>query len=176
MASLPRNLVGASGFEPPTPRSRTECSTRLSHAPTEANHYCIRMRTRTFGRLKWAVSEVGYGMWGMGGWTGSDDDESARSLDAAVAGGCNFFDPARAYGEGRSERLLGALLRRHPDRRLYSATKVPPKNRRWPGRGAVDDVFPEDHILEYAGRSLENLGVGTIDLLQLHVWDDAWTP
>jgi len=136
------------------------------------------MRTRVFGRLKWTVSEIGYGMWGMGGWTGSDDEESARSLDRAVDGGCNFFDTAWAYGEGKSEQLLGALLRRHPNQRLYAATKVPPKNRRWPGRAStpIDDVFPRDYILEYAAKSAENLGVECIDLLQLHVWDDTWTP
>jgi aryl-alcohol dehydrogenase-like predicted oxidoreductase len=135
------------------------------------------MRTRSFGRLRWKVSEVGYGMWGMGGWTGSDDAESARALDRAVEGGCNFFDTAWAYGEGRSERLLGALVRGHPDRRLYVATKVPPKNLRWPGRASTpaDDVFPRDHILEYAAKSADNLGVQCIDLLQLHVWDDSWT-
>ena len=136
------------------------------------------MRTRVFPRCGWNVSEIGYGMWGMGGWTGSDDDESARALDEAVSLGCTFFDTAWAYGEGRSERLLGALVRRHPDRRLYVATKVPPKNRQWPGRAssAADDVFPYDHVLEYATKSLENLGLPSIDLLQLHVWDDSWTP
>jgi len=136
------------------------------------------MRTRLFGRLGWPVSEVGYGMWGMGGWTGSDDEQSARALDRAVEGGCDFFDTAWAYGEGRSERLLGALLRRHPGKRLYAATKVPPKNRIWPARAStpVDDVFPGEHILEYAAQSAHNLGVECIDLLQLHVWDDSWTP
>ncbi len=58
----------------------------------------------------WQVSEIGYGMWGMGGWTGSDDDESRRSLDRAVELGCNFFDTAYAYGMGRSEKLLGEAL------------------------------------------------------------------
>jgi aryl-alcohol dehydrogenase-like predicted oxidoreductase len=136
------------------------------------------MRTRTVPRLGWAISEIGYGMWGMAGWTGSDDAESARSLDAAVALGCNFFDTAWAYGEGRSERLLGDLVRRHPDRRLYVATKIPPKNRQWPARAssAAADVFPRAHILEYAEKSAENLGLSSIDLLQLHVWDDSWTP
>ena len=135
------------------------------------------MRTRAFGRLGWPVSEIGYGMWGMGGWTGSDDEESARALDAAVTAGCNFFDTAWAYGEGRSERLLGALVRRHPERRLYVATKVPPKNRRWPGRAATpaDEVFPEDHVVEYVAKSLWNLGLEAIDVLLLHVWDDSWT-
>jgi aryl-alcohol dehydrogenase-like predicted oxidoreductase len=122
------------------------------------------------------VSEVGYGMWGMGGWTGSDDAESGRALDRAVALGCNFFDTAWAYGNGHSERLLGALLRRHPDQRLYVGTKVPPKNGRWPGSAATpaDDVFPYEHVVELTRASLANLGVARIDLQQLHVWDDSW--
>ncbi len=134
------------------------------------------MRYRTFGRLGWEVAEVGFGMWGMGGWTGSDDDESRRSLDRAVELGCNFFDTAWAYGEGRSERLLGELVARRRDRRLYVATKIPPKNRRWPATrtDALADVFPPDHIREYTHRSLENLGLDTIDLQQFHVWSDHW--
>ncbi len=115
-------------------------------------------------------------MWGMGGWTGSDDSESLASLDRAVELGCNFFDTAWAYGEGRSERLLGETLRRHRGHRLYVATKVPPKNRQWPGRAEdrLDDVLPPDHIREYTEKSVKNLGVETIDLQQFHVWSDAW--
>ena len=134
------------------------------------------MRYRTFGRTGWQVSEVGYGMWGMAGWTGSDDDESHASLDRAIELGCNFFDTAFAYGEGHSERLLGATLRRHAGKRLYVATKIPPKNRRWPAKPSytLDEVFPPEYIREYTERSLENLGVSTIDLQQLHVWSDTW--
>jgi aryl-alcohol dehydrogenase-like predicted oxidoreductase len=134
------------------------------------------MRYRTFGRTGWEVSEIGYGMWGMAGWTGSDDNESLASLDRAVELGCNFFDTAWAYGDGRSERLLGETLRRHSDQRLFVATKIPPKNRQWPGRAEypLDDVFPEAYIREYTEKSLENLGVPVIDLQQFHVWSDAW--
>src|SRR6266550_4458821 len=105
------------------------------------------MEFRRFGRLRWQVSEIGYGMWGMGGWTGSDDEESARSLDRAVELGCNFFDTAFAYGMGKSEKLLGALLKRHPAKRLYVATKVPPKNWKWPGSADVPaaETFPYEH-------------------------------
>jgi aryl-alcohol dehydrogenase-like predicted oxidoreductase len=115
-------------------------------------------------------------MWGMAGWTGSNDDESAGSLDRAVALGCNFFDTAWAYGEGRSEQLLGALLKRHPGKRLYTATKIPPRNRKWPARAEypLQDVFPPDYIREYTERSLRNIDVQTIDLQQFHVWSDAW--
>jgi len=134
------------------------------------------MRERTFGRTGWQVGEVGYGMWGMGGWTGSDDEESSASLERAVERGCTFFDTAWAYGMGHSERLLGALLQAHPGRRLYAATKVPPKNAKWPARSdyPLEDVFPADHLREFTDRSLENLGVPTLDLIQFHVWSDAW--
>ena len=123
------------------------------------------------------MSEVGYGMWGMAGWTGSDDKESYQSLDRAVELGCNFFDTAWAYGDGHSERLLGATLRKHKGQRLYVATKIPPKNRRWPAKPeyTLDDVFPPDHIREYCEDSLRNIGVSKIDLLQFHVWSDHWT-
>lgn len=134
------------------------------------------MRYRTFGRLGWQVSDIGYGMWGMGGWSGSDDRASLDALDRAVALGCNFYDTAFAYGDGRSERLLGETLRRHRGQRLYVATKVPPKNRVWPGRAStpISQVFPYDYIREMTERSLENLGVERLDLQQLHVWSDAW--
>jgi aryl-alcohol dehydrogenase-like predicted oxidoreductase len=134
------------------------------------------MRYRVFGRTGWQVSEIGYGMWGMAGWTGSDDEESLAALHRAIELGCNFFDTAWAYGEGHSERLLGETLRRHRDRRLYVATKIPPKNRRWPAlrEYSLDEVFPPDSVREYTERSLENLGVETLDLQQFHVWSDAW--
>jgi aryl-alcohol dehydrogenase-like predicted oxidoreductase len=134
------------------------------------------MRYRTFGRTGWEVSEVGYGMWGMAGWSGSSDEESEASLDRAIELGCNFFDTAWAYGEGRSERLLGAMLRRHPGKKLYAATKIPPKNRKWPAKStyALRDVFPPDHIRQYTEMSLENIGVSTIDVQQFHVWTDEW--
>lgn len=116
-------------------------------------------------------------MWGLGGWTGGDEQESARALDRAVETGCNFFDTAWAYGDGRSEQLLGELLRRHPDRELYVATKVPPANREWPGKRTTPAarVFPYEHIVQYTTLSLRNLGVSSLDLQQLHVWDDSWT-
>jgi len=134
------------------------------------------MQQRTFGRIGWNVSEIGYGMWGMAGWTGSDDEESRQSLDRAVAMGCNFFDTAWAYGEGRSEQLLGELLKRHPGQRLYTATKIPPKNRKWPARPEypLSDVFPEDYIRDYTKISLRNMGIPRMDLQQFHVWDDSW--
>ncbi len=134
------------------------------------------MRYRTFGRTGWRVGEVGYGMWGMGGWTGSDDVQSRASLEAAVARGVNFLDTAQAYGDGHSELLLGRLMAALPDKRLYAATKVPPKNGQWPSRRGVPlaEVFPRDYLRRYVDISRGNLGMETISLLQLHVWEDDW--
>lgn len=134
------------------------------------------MKYRRFGRTDWQVSEIGYGMWGMGGWTGSEDAESAQSLQRAVDLGCNFFDTAWAYGSGHSERLLGELVRANPEKRLYTATKVPPKNFKWPSRRefTLEDCFPPGHIEKYVHRSLENAGLESFDLVQFHTWEDSW--
>ena len=135
------------------------------------------MNYRTFGPTGWHVSEIGYGMWGMGGWTGSDDEESLRALDRSFALGCNFFDTAWVYGAGKSEQLLGQALRTHPGMPAIVATKIPPKNMKWPGKAEypVADTYPPDHIREFTEKSLANLGVASIDLQQFHVWSDAWT-
>lgn len=133
------------------------------------------MKTRPFGRLGWPVAEVGYGMWGLAGWTGSDDNQSRAALRLAVDLGVNFFDTALAYGDGKSEQMLGELVRERHDRKLYVATKVPPKNRRWPSRPGdrLDDAFPPDYVRQCVETSRTNLGVD-IDLLQFHVWEDNW--
>lgn len=134
------------------------------------------MKYRTFGRTGWDISEIGYGMWGLAGWTGSDKEEVLRALERYVERGGNFFDTAWAYGDGVSEEILGQLLKNHPDKKLYAATKIPPKNRKWPSKPdySLDDVFPADYIVEYTEKSLKNLGVETIDLQQFHVWEDGW--
>jgi aryl-alcohol dehydrogenase-like predicted oxidoreductase len=134
------------------------------------------MKYRRFGRTGWMVSEIGYGMWGMGGWTGSNDAESMASLQRAVDLGVNFFDTAWGYGAGHSEGLLGRLVRANPDRRLYTATKIPPKNFKWPSRRefTLDDCFPPDHIEDYVHRSLRNAGLESFDLIQFHTWEDGW--
>lgn len=134
------------------------------------------MQLRRFGRTNWQVSEIGYGMWGMGGWKDSSDDESRASLQRSVDLGCNFFDTAWGYGAGHSESLLGELVRNNRDKKLYTATKMPPKNFTWPSRRGftLDDCFPPDHIEEYVQASLQNAGLDSFDLMQFHVWEDAW--
>jgi aryl-alcohol dehydrogenase-like predicted oxidoreductase len=134
------------------------------------------MEYRSFGRTGWQVSEIGYGMWGMAGWSGSEEKEVRQALDRSVELGCNFFDTAWAYGDGLSEQILNDLLMRHRNKRLYVATKIPPKNRKWPSKPefALNEVFPSKYIVEYTEKSLKNLGIETIDLQQFHVWEDNW--
>ena len=134
------------------------------------------MQYRRFGRTNWNVSEIGYGMWGLAGWTGSDDSEVSRALERSVDLGCNFFDTAWGYGSGKSEQILGTLVKRFPGKRLYCATKIPPKNFKWPSMPTytLEECFPASHIIEYTEKSLKNLNVDTIDVQQFHVWEDGW--
>ncbi len=132
------------------------------------------MKYRRFGRKNWQVSEIGHGMWGMAAWSGSDDDQSLEALQLSVDLGCNFFDTAWAYGEGHSERLLGQIVRNNPDKKIFTATKIPPKNFKWPSRReyTLDDCFPPDHIEKHVLSSLKNSGLEKFDLMQFHVWED----
>jgi aryl-alcohol dehydrogenase-like predicted oxidoreductase len=134
------------------------------------------MNYRKFGRTGWQVSEIGYGMWGMAGWTGSNDDESLESLQLSVDLGCNFFDTAWGYGAGKSEGLLGRLVRANKDKKLYTATKIPPRNLKWPSRReySLDDCFPPAHIESFVSKSLKNAGFDSFDLMQFHTWEDKW--
>jgi aryl-alcohol dehydrogenase-like predicted oxidoreductase len=134
------------------------------------------MNYRRLGRTGWQISEVGYGMWGLAGWSGTDQDEVHRALRRSVELGCNFFDTAWGYGAGKSEAVLGSLVHDYPDRKLYTATKIPPKNWKWPSRRefTVDDCFPPEHIEEYVAASLKNAGLASFDLMQLHTWEDSW--
>jgi aryl-alcohol dehydrogenase-like predicted oxidoreductase len=134
------------------------------------------MRYRTFGRLGWEVAEVGFGTWGMGGWSGSSDEASLAALERALSLGCNFLDTALAYGNGHSERLIGQVLRSWSGPQPIIAGKIPPKNGRWPASPSypLDEVYPADHIRASTETSLRNLGVDCLDLQQFHVWTDAW--
>ncbi len=134
------------------------------------------MRTRRLGRTGRETSELGVGMWGVAGWTGTDEAEAKAALQLSVDRGCTFYDTAWAYGDGASERILGDLVHANPETPLLAATKVPPKNRRWPSRrvDGLAEVFPPEYIREYALTSRDNLGVDTIGLLQFHVWEDEW--
>ena len=135
------------------------------------------MKYRTFGRTGLEISDIAHGLWGMGGWSGSDDRHSLDALQLAVDLGCNFYDSAWAYGDGKSDSLLGQTIAKNPNKRLFAASKVPPKNLRWPASSSYKyhDVFPPDHVIKYADLVRKSLGTDTIDLIQFHVWDDSWT-
>lgn len=134
------------------------------------------MQYRDFGKHGFKVSEIGHGLWGIGDWSDSEDKQSMAALQRSLDLGCNFYDTAWAYGSGHSEKLLGQLIRNNPDKEIIVATKVPPKNWKWPGdpNDKIEDAFPAAHIIDYTKRSLENLGIERIDVQQLHVWDDSW--
>jgi aryl-alcohol dehydrogenase-like predicted oxidoreductase len=135
------------------------------------------MNYRTLGRTGFNVSDIAHGLWGMSGWSGSNDDESLAALQLAIDLGCNFFDTAWAYGGGKSDGLLGEIMARNSSKRLYAASKIPPDNDRWPARPEYryHDVFSPAHVFKHADLIRKQLRVDTIDLLQFHVWDDSWT-
>jgi aryl-alcohol dehydrogenase-like predicted oxidoreductase len=135
------------------------------------------MKYRKLGRTNFDVSEMGDGLWGMSGWTGSDDKESLTSMQLAVDQGCNFFDTAWAYGEGKSDGLLGEIMERNRGKRLYAASKIPPANDRWPAvpEYKYHDVFSPAHVFKYADLIRKQLRADSIDVLQFHVWNDSWT-
>jgi aryl-alcohol dehydrogenase-like predicted oxidoreductase len=137
------------------------------------------MKYRTFGKLGWQVSEIGFGAWALGGqaWGGQRVEDSVATLKQALDLGCNFIDTAQGYGDGHSERVIGKFLKAHQGERIYVATKIPPKSPGdWPPT-PYDDIearFPENYLRERIEISLRNLQTDCIDLLQLHTWTRAW--
>jgi aryl-alcohol dehydrogenase-like predicted oxidoreductase len=122
------------------------------------------MKTRPFGRTGWSVGEVGFGTWALGAdWGAVDESEGVRALHAALDHGVNFLDTADVYGDGRSERLIAQALKQYAGPRPIVATKA--------GRRLkVLDVagFSRENLTNFVDRSLRNLEVEAIDLLQLH--------
>ena len=122
------------------------------------------MKTRTFGRTGWDVSEVGFGAWGIGGgqWGGADEKDSIAALHTALDAGITFFDTADVYGDGISERLIGRL-RKERQEPFWIATKA---GRRLSPHTA--DGYNAENLLAFVDRSLKNLDVDRLDLVQLH--------
>ena len=136
------------------------------------------MKYRTFGRLGWQVSEIGFGGWAIGGtgWGKQGDDESVRALHKALDLGCNFIDTAQGYGDGHSEQIIGRVLKERKGERIYVATKIPPRPGNWPPSpyDKINDRYPEAYLREQVETSLRNLQTDCLDLLQLHTWTRAW--
>jgi aryl-alcohol dehydrogenase-like predicted oxidoreductase len=135
------------------------------------------MKYRTLGRTGLEVSAVGFGAWAIGGdmWGPQDDDQALDAIARAWDLGCTFFDTAAVYGDGHSEELIGRFMKASGHRPVI-ATKVPPKNYRWPaGRGTpIREAFPKEWVISETEDSLRRLGVDHVDLQQLHVWDEEW--
>jgi aryl-alcohol dehydrogenase-like predicted oxidoreductase len=122
------------------------------------------MNYRTLGRVGWQVSEISFGAWGIGGdWGTVDDAVSLDALHTALDLGVNFIDTADVYGDGRSEKLIAQVLRQRKGERIYVATKA---GRRLSPHLA--DGYNRENLTAFVDRSLQNLGVETLDLVQLH--------
>ena len=122
------------------------------------------MEYRELGRTGWKISAISFGAWAIGGdvWGTTDDAESMRALHRAVDLGVNFVDTADVYGDGHSERLVGRLLKERSEE-IIVATKA--------GRRLNPHVaagYDRANLTAFVERSLMNLGVDAIDLLQLH--------
>ncbi len=122
------------------------------------------MKYRKFSDLGWNVSEIGLGCWEIGGSWGDVSEHDAREiLKKALDKGVNFFDTADVYGDGRSEKFLGELIKSTSEK-IFVTTK---SGRRWRGTN-YPRGYKQKHIEEFIDRSLINLGIDCIDLLQLH--------
>jgi aryl-alcohol dehydrogenase-like predicted oxidoreductase len=133
------------------------------------------MRYRPLGKSGLSASEIGHGLWGMGGWSGSDDESSKAALRRSIEGGCTFFDSAFVYGDGKSDKLIGEVAAEYPDKALVLASKIPPADFTWPSKptNKLHQIFPRAHVIEYADRIADAFG-RPVDVLQFHVWEDAW--
>jgi aryl-alcohol dehydrogenase-like predicted oxidoreductase len=135
------------------------------------------MKYRKLGSLGWNVSEIGFGAWAIGGsWGKQDDAESLKALHKALDLGVNFIDTAAGYGDGRSERLIGKVLKERRGEKIYVATKTPPVVGSWPPfpHEKWEDRYPEKYLRENVETRLKNLGTDSLDVLQLHTWTRAW--
>jgi aryl-alcohol dehydrogenase-like predicted oxidoreductase len=122
------------------------------------------MEYRQLGRTDMKVSAIGFGAWAIGGtWGPVDDEESMRALHAAVDAGVNFVDTADVYGDGRSERLVARLRRERKGERIFVATKA---GRRLPRQ--TPEGYSRKNLTAWVDRSLKNLDMDAVDLLQLH--------
>ncbi len=139
------------------------------------------MNTRRFGKQDRMVSEIGFGAWAIGGsWGAQDDTDSLAALNRALDLGCTFIDTAAGYGDGRSEKLIGQVLRERQAagkaESVFVATKTPPADGVWPPSPycQADERYSEAYLRANIETRLANLGTDCLDLLQLHTWTRAW--
>lgn len=139
------------------------------------------MHFRPFGKHGFDCSEIGFGAWAIGGsWGAQSEEDSLGALHRALDLGCNFIDTAAGYGNGRSERIIGRVLRERSlnsrPQRVFVATKTPPAPGVWPPSPycQADDRYSEAYVRANVEERLACLGVSKLDLLQLHTWTRAW--
>lgn len=142
------------------------------------------MKSRSFGKLGWKVSEIGFGAWAIGGsaWGPQRDEDSLASLKAGLDAGMDFIDTAQGYGDGHSEQLIGQALRSRGLKlgggAVRVASKIPPQAEQgdWPPRPeeTCESRYSEAYLRERVERSLKDLGAEAIDLMQIHTWTRAW--
>jgi len=139
------------------------------------------MQYRTFGRMGWTVSEIGFGAWAIGGsWGTQQDSDSIAALHRALDLGVTLIDTAQGYGDGRSERLIGRVLGERGQRAgtgtVKVATKIPPVDGHWPPFPDDDQAErdPARYLRQGVERSLRDLDAERLDLVQLHTWTRAW--
>ncbi len=139
------------------------------------------MKFRPFGKHDFNTSEIGFGAWAIGGsWGTQGDADSLAALHRALDLGVNFIDTAAGYGNGRSEKLIGQVLRERAasgkKEKVFVATKTPPAPGIWPPSPycRAEDRYGERYLRENIATRLANLDTDKIDLLQLHTWTRAW--
>lgn len=135
------------------------------------------MQIRELGRTKLKISEIGFGAWAIGGswWGKSDDTISLKALRHALDLGVNFIDTAEVYGDGHSEQLIAKVYRERKGK-FHVATKIPPKNYKWPAINGtpIKEAFPAQWVRDHTEKSLRNLKMDCVDIQQLHVWAPNW--
>ena len=134
------------------------------------------MKYRPFGSKGMDVSEIGFGAWAIGGsWGRQKESDSVEALEAAIDQGVNFIDTAAGYGNGRSERIIGQLLKRS-NIPVRVCTKTPPLPGKWPPSPycRIEERYPEKYMRENLEQRLRNLQAEKLDILLLHTWTRAW--
>ncbi len=139
------------------------------------------MNYRTFGKHGFDISEIGFGAWAIGGsWGDQADTDSLAALNRALDLGVTFIDTAAGYGNGRSETLIGRVLRERAaagrKEKVFVATKTPPAAGIWPPSPycRAEERYSEAYLRANVAERLAHLGTSKLDLLQLHTWTRAW--
>jgi len=135
------------------------------------------MKYRTLGKTGFKVSEIGFGAWAIGGdsWGKQNEENSIEALNIAIDNGLNFIDTAHIYGNGKSEQIIGKVLKERKER-IYVSTKIPLLPGIWPPSpyDKAEDRFPEKYMKENADERRRMLDVDRLDILLLHSWTRAW--